>query len=54
MSALWILVANGWMQNPVGAAFNFETMRMELLISVHLFSTLLHRLNLYILFLPVM
>ena len=31
MSALWILVANGWMQNPVGAAFNFETMRMELI-----------------------
>ncbi len=30
MSALWILVANGWMQNPVGAAFNYETMRMEL------------------------
>ncbi|MGN2483793.1 cytochrome ubiquinol oxidase subunit I [Acinetobacter calcoaceticus] len=30
MSALWILVANGWMQSPVGAAFNFETMRMEL------------------------
>ncbi|MGF1724093.1 cytochrome ubiquinol oxidase subunit I [Photobacterium nomapromontoriensis] len=29
-SALWILVANGWMQNPVGAAFNFETMRMEM------------------------
>ena len=29
LSALWILVANGWMQNPVGAAFNFETMRME-------------------------
>jgi len=29
-SALWILIANGWMQNPVGAAFNFETMRMEL------------------------
>lgn len=28
-SALWILVANGWMQNPVGAAFNYETMRME-------------------------
>ncbi|ALL12418.1 cytochrome ubiquinol oxidase subunit I [Caulobacter henricii] len=28
-SALWILVANGWMQNPVGAAFNPETMRME-------------------------
>jgi cytochrome d ubiquinol oxidase subunit I len=29
LSALWILVANGWMQNPVGAEFNFETMRME-------------------------
>ena len=30
LSALWILVANGWMQNPVGAVFNFETMRMEM------------------------
>ncbi|WP_413284166.1 cytochrome ubiquinol oxidase subunit I [Vibrio sp. MA40-2] len=29
-SALWILVANGWMQNPVGSEFNFETMRMEM------------------------
>jgi cytochrome d ubiquinol oxidase subunit I len=29
LSALWILVANGWMQNPVGAAFNFHSMRME-------------------------
>jgi cytochrome d ubiquinol oxidase subunit I len=29
LSALWILIANGWMQYPVGAAFNFETMRME-------------------------
>lgn len=29
LSALWILIANGWMQNPVGANFNFETMRME-------------------------
>ncbi|MFT4103323.1 MAG: cytochrome ubiquinol oxidase subunit I [Burkholderiaceae bacterium] len=28
-SALWILIANGWMQNPVGSAFNPETMRME-------------------------
>ena len=28
-SALWILIANGWMQNPVGATFNFHTMRME-------------------------
>jgi cytochrome d ubiquinol oxidase subunit I len=30
LSALWILIANGWMQNPVGAQFNMETMRMEL------------------------
>lgn len=30
MSALWILIANGWMQNPVGAEFNFNTMRMEM------------------------
>ncbi len=30
LSALWILIANGWMQNPVGAEFNPETMRMEL------------------------
>ncbi|WP_128291085.1 cytochrome ubiquinol oxidase subunit I [Afifella aestuarii] len=29
LSALWILIANGWMQNPVGSAFNFDTMRME-------------------------
>ena len=29
-SALWILIANGWMQNPVGADFNYETMRMEM------------------------
>ncbi len=29
LSALWILIANGWMQNPVGAAFNTDTMRME-------------------------
>jgi cytochrome d ubiquinol oxidase subunit I len=30
ISALWILVANGWMSYPVGAEFNFQTMRMEL------------------------
>ena len=30
LSALWILIANGWMQNPIGAEFNFDTMRMEL------------------------
>ena len=29
-SAVWILIANGWMQNPVGAAFNPVTMRMEM------------------------
>ncbi|HWJ89423.1 MAG TPA: cytochrome ubiquinol oxidase subunit I [Pelagibacterium sp.] len=28
-SALWILIANGWMQFPVGAVFNPDTMRME-------------------------
>jgi cytochrome d ubiquinol oxidase subunit I len=30
LSALWILIANGWMQYPVGAVFNPTTMRMEL------------------------
>jgi len=30
LSALWILIANGWMQDPVGAHFNYRTMRMEL------------------------
>ncbi|MDU8924059.1 cytochrome ubiquinol oxidase subunit I [Pasteurellaceae bacterium LIM206] len=30
LSAMWILVANGWMQNPVASEFNFETMRMEM------------------------
>ncbi|GAA6202596.1 cytochrome ubiquinol oxidase subunit I [Aquicoccus sp. SU-CL01552] len=29
-SALWILIANGWMQNPVGAQFNPDSMRMEM------------------------
>ncbi|MDE2465042.1 MAG: cytochrome ubiquinol oxidase subunit I, partial [Alphaproteobacteria bacterium] len=29
LSALWILIANGWMQYPVGARFNPATMRME-------------------------
>ncbi|GGZ27684.1 cytochrome ubiquinol oxidase subunit I [Asticcacaulis endophyticus] len=29
LSALWILIANGWMQNPVGSEFNPATMRME-------------------------
>ncbi|MGO2758037.1 cytochrome ubiquinol oxidase subunit I [Psychrobacter sp.] len=30
LSALWILIANGWMQSPVGAEFNYQTMRMEM------------------------
>ena len=30
LSALWILVANAWMQNPVGMAFNPETARNEM------------------------
>jgi cytochrome d ubiquinol oxidase subunit I len=30
LSALWILVANGWMQNPVGMKFNPDTMRNEM------------------------
>jgi len=30
LSALWILVANGWMQNPVGMEFNPDTMRNEM------------------------
>jgi cytochrome bd ubiquinol oxidase subunit I len=37
LSALWILIANGWMQNPVGAHFNYETMRMELTSFAQLF-----------------
>jgi cytochrome d ubiquinol oxidase subunit I len=31
LSALWILIANAWMQYPVGARFNIATMRMEVL-----------------------
>jgi cytochrome d ubiquinol oxidase subunit I len=30
LSALWILVANAWMQNPVGTKFNMETARNEM------------------------
>ncbi len=30
LSALWILVANAWMQHPVGCTFNPETMRNEM------------------------
>jgi cytochrome d ubiquinol oxidase subunit I len=31
LSALWILVANAWMQNPVGMVFNPETARNEMM-----------------------
>jgi len=30
MSAIWILIANAWMQNPVGQAFNPDTARFEM------------------------
>jgi cytochrome d ubiquinol oxidase subunit I len=30
LSALWILVANGWMQYPAGMAFNPDTVRFEM------------------------
>jgi cytochrome d ubiquinol oxidase subunit I len=30
MSAVWILVANAWMQHPVGQAFNPDTARFEM------------------------
>ena len=38
LSALWILVANGWMQNPVGMQFNPETMRNEMVNFWQVFS----------------
>ncbi len=31
LSALWILVANGWMQHPIGMHFNPDTARNEML-----------------------
>jgi cytochrome bd ubiquinol oxidase subunit I len=31
LSALWILIANGWMQSPVGMHFNPDTARNEML-----------------------
>ena len=37
LSALWILVANGWMSFPAGSVFNPETMRMELASFADLF-----------------
>ncbi|MDD4882788.1 MAG: cytochrome ubiquinol oxidase subunit I, partial [Gallionellaceae bacterium] len=30
LSAVWILIANGWMQNPIGSEFSWVTMRMEM------------------------
>jgi cytochrome d ubiquinol oxidase subunit I len=30
LSAMWILVANGWMQNPVGMVFNPDSVRNEM------------------------
>ncbi|MCQ8128798.1 cytochrome ubiquinol oxidase subunit I [Methylomonas rivi] len=30
VSAFWVLLANGWMQNPVAASFNYQSYRMEL------------------------
>lgn len=30
LSALWILIANGWMQYPIGMAFNPDSARMEM------------------------
>jgi hypothetical protein len=43
LSALWILIANAWMQNPVGAEFNPDTMRMELTSFTELLFTLPRR-----------
>ena len=30
LSALWILIANGWMQYPIGMKYNPDTARMEM------------------------
>ena len=39
ISALWILVANGWMQHPIGMQFNPDTARFEM---THFFDVLLN------------
>ena len=54
LSALWILVANAWMQHPVGSEFNYETMRMELTSLSEVFFNPWLRSSLYIRLLPVM
>ena len=45
LSALWILIANAWMQNPVGMKFNPDTVRNEManFFDVALSSTAVHK-----------
>lgn len=45
LSALWILVANAWMQNPVGMKFNLDTARNEMVnfFDVALSSTAIYK-----------
>jgi cytochrome d ubiquinol oxidase subunit I len=45
LSALWILIANAWMQNPVGMKFNPDTVRNEManFFEVALSSTAVHK-----------
>lgn len=45
LSALVIMVANGWMQHPVGAHFNFETMRFDLISFPQLFLNVAAQVN---------
>jgi cytochrome d ubiquinol oxidase subunit I len=51
LSALWILVANGWMQNPVGMKFNPDTARNEMvdfwevLFNPNAYSKFLHAIS---------
>ncbi len=51
LSALWILVANGWMQHPVGMKFNPDTARNEMenfwavLFNPNAFSKFLHTIS---------
>ena len=44
---MWILVANGWMQHPVAAEFNFETVRMEMTSFLDLWLKQLRKVNSY-------
>jgi cytochrome d ubiquinol oxidase subunit I len=44
LSALWIIVANGWMQYPVGMVFNPETARNEM---VSFWDVLFNRIAIY-------